>query len=163
MPAIDSTENGNGGVGGDVENADGSASDINRGADVDPGGDRDLSNHVKPGGQPAPAASAETERPIVEAARGWIGGGEFGHGGGDAESENADNRPADGIDNGAGEFETVTEQENGAGENGDDGKGNGEIGEAAHFAEELLGVAELGQIARVLLNLLIASEFGLLH
>jgi len=43
----------------------------------------------------------------------------------------------------------VSVEGDGAGQDRDDGKGNGEIGEAAHVAEELLGVAVTVQVLHV--------------
>ena len=56
----------------------------------------------------------------------------------------------------AAEAQAVAVERHRAGEDGDDGEREGEVGEAAHVAQELLGVAEAGEIGGV------AVELGLL-
>src|SRR5437762_8338228 len=108
--------------------------------------------------KPRPPAPAEAERPEVEAARRRVRGGELGHRGGHAEREHAHHRPADRVDHRPRQLEAVAVEQHGAGEDRDDRERDGEVGEAAHLAEELLRVAQPSEIPRVLLEELLARR-----
>jgi hypothetical protein len=47
---------------------------------------------------------------------------------------------------------TVAEEEHGAGEDGDDGEGDREIGEPSHLAEQLLRITKAGEIPGVVVG-----------
>src|SRR5262249_29262579 len=109
---------------------------------------------VEPRGPPRPAAPAEAERPVVEAAGGRIRGRELGHARGHREREDGDERPAHRVHDRARELQPVAVEEDRAREDGDDREGDREVGEASHLAEELLGVAEAAEVFRVGIELL---------
>src|SRR5439155_22512398 len=101
-----------------------------------------------------PTAAAQPERPEIEAARGRIERGQLGHRGGHAEREEADDGPADRVDDGPGQLEAVAEEQDGAGEDRDDRERDGEVGEPAHLAEQVLLVAQACEVTLVLRDLL---------
>src|SRR5437867_3823246 len=148
-PAGRGAEDRDGDVGGHAGDAGHRTDEVSRGGDVDAGGDRDLADHVEPGGDPRPRAAAEPERPEVEAARRRIGRGQLGHRGRDREGEKADDRPSDRADDRSRELEPVAEEQDGAGQDRDGRERDREVVKAAHLAEELLRVAEPGEVANV--------------
>ena len=134
------------------KNARDGADEVNRRGDVYSGSDGDLADHVEPRGDPGPAAATESVRPIIQPASGGVRRSKFGHARGDAQGEQAHNRPADGIDNWPGKFEPITVEQDCARQHRDDREGDREIGETAHLAEQLLSIAELAKVFHILLD-----------
>ncbi len=123
--------------------------DEERGAEVDPGGHRDLADEVEPAGEPGPGRAVlrrELGRPVVQAARGRVAGANLGHGQADQQRHHADAEPAPDDDRRAAEIHAEVEQGQAAGQDRDDGERDGEVREARHPPDEFLGVAELVQL-----------------
>jgi hypothetical protein len=102
--------------------------------------------------------TAETIGPEIETAGRRIGRRELRHRCRDAQHEETDEGPADGVDDRPAELQSVAKQLNGAGENGNDRKRDGEIREAAHLAVQLLRVAELLQVVQILTDEIVAGR-----
>ena len=133
------------------------------GGEIDAGHDGDLAGQVEPGRPPAPVLVLHPARPVVEAAGRRVGRRDLGHGGGDHQGEDRDERPADGAGGGAAPGEAVVEKDHRAGEDRDDREADGEVGEPAHGPEELLGIAQAMQVVNVLLDPLLARCLLLSH
>ena len=82
---------------------------------------------------------------MIETARGREGRGNLPHGDGDAHGEEAAHQPADRDREAAARAQRDGEGRDAAGEDADDGKGDGEVGEQIHPAMEFLRVAHLVQ------------------
>src|SRR4030095_7946126 len=95
----------------DRKNARNGTDEVNRRGDVYPGRDSDLADHVEPGGNPGPAAATEPVRPIIQPARGGVRGSKFGHARGNAQSEEAHDWPANGVDNWPRKLQPIAEEE----------------------------------------------------
>ena len=158
VPVRHGPEHGHGLVRREAHDAGDGAHDVNRRGDVNAGGDGDLPDHVEPRRRPRPGPAAEPKGPEVEPTRGRICRCQLRHRGRYAQREEAHDRPADRIDDRPGELEPVSVQQDGAGQNGDDGEGDGEIGESAHLAEQLLGISQPVELLDVLLDQLLASR-----
>ncbi len=122
---------------------------------VDAGRDGHLAEEVEPAGEPAPRAGVllgQFGGPVVQAAGGRIGGGDLGHPEADDGREEPDDDPApDDVDRAA-FFHPEVEERQAARQHRDDREGDGEVGEAAHPAVELLGVAKLVELCYVRIN-----------
>ena len=109
---------------------------------TDSRGDRDLPDEVEPAREPAPAGASELRGPVVEAARGRIGGGDLGHRQRDEGAHEPDEEPAPGHRDGT----TLTVRDHvrreASREDRDDGERDREVLEPSHRAEELLRVAQ---------------------
>src|SRR5439155_10542491 len=80
------------------------------------------------------------------------------HGRRDGEHKQGDQWPADEAGGGARPGEAIVVEDHRAGQDRDDAEADGEVAEAAHAAEQLLGVAEAVQVANVLLDGLFARS-----
>ena len=158
VPARHRAEYGYGLVGGKAEDPGDRADDVDRRRDVDARRDGDLPDHVEPRRRPRPGPAAQPEGPEIQTAGGGIGRSELRHRGGDAEREDAHDRPTDRVDEWARELEAISKEEDGPGQDRDDGEGDGEVRESAHLAEELLSVAQAMEIPDVLLDELLAGR-----
>ena len=76
----------------------------------------------------------------------------LGHAGSHRQREDRGQRPAQRHLQRAAHFQAVAEQRHRAGENRNDGKGNGEVRKPAHAAEQFLGVAEAAQVGAILIR-----------
>ena len=99
---------------------------------VDAGHNADLANQVDPRGVPPPTPATENGGPVVERACGGNGGCEFCQGRGNEQHEERDEGPAEAHHAWPAEQQAVPVQRHGAGEDGNDGKRDGEIGEPTH-------------------------------
>ena len=124
----------------------------------DAGHDRELPDQVEPRGPPAPGDALHAARPVVQATGGRICRGHFSHRGRDGQHEEGDERPTDEARRGTCPGEAVVVEDHGAGQDRDDREADGEVAEAAHAAEQLLGVSQLMQVANVLLDGLFARS-----
>jgi len=78
---------------------------------------------------------------MIEAASRWEGGRDLGHAECYQQGEDHADRPDDTGGGSAHGANPELERSNPAGENANDGEGNGEIGKSAHPAQQLLRVA----------------------
>ena len=121
------------------------------GADIDGAEHGDEAEQVEPGRHPAGAAVAEDRAPVIEAARGRIGGADLRHRDGEDETDEAADQPADADADAAGAGGRLRQRVDAAGEDADDREGDGEVREAAQSPFQFLGVAHAMEDLHVLL------------
>ena len=123
----------------------------------------DQTRDVDPSREPAPARAPQRARPVIHAARSGKGRGEFGHAGRDREREQRHQRPAERHLGGSAFGQAVAVKRHRSGEDGNDRKRDGEVGEPSHGAEEFLRVAEAPQILYVSFDSRVRSSGLLRH
>lgn len=99
---------------------------------------------------------------MVEAACGRKGGGNVSHAKGDEKREYNTDWPDDACGSATDGADAELKRSDAAGEDADDGKGNGKVGKAAHSAEQFLGVAHFVKESDVVRarDGRVGSEFG---
>ena len=123
-------------------------------AEIDRGDDEEEAEHVEPRRNPAPAASAEDRGPMVEAAGGRIGRRDLSERRGNDHREYAADEPANRDGEGPARGKRYGEGGDAASEDADDRERDREVREAFHAPVEFLRVAHAVQDFDVLLLLL---------
>jgi hypothetical protein len=82
-----------------------------------------------PGREGRPSLAGESRAPVVKAAGGREGGADLGHGEPDGHGEGAGDEPAEGHGDRAAELEPCVVERGDPREHGDDGEGEGEVGQ----------------------------------
>src|SRR5205814_1025305 len=94
----------------------------------------------------------EPRRPVVERARGGVGGGQLGEAGGDRQRQQRHQRPAGQHLQRAAVLQSVAVEGDRPGEDGDDREAECEVGETAQIAQELLRIAQPSQLLGVAIH-----------
>src|SRR5262249_6697228 len=108
-------------------------------------------------GKETPPGAAEDGGPVVEGSRRRVGRGKLRQARRDGQSHHRHERPTKAHHQRTSVLEPVAVERHRAGENGDDGKRQREVGKAAHLSQHLLYVAEPVELLRVPFSLLPAS------
>ena len=113
------------------------------------GDDRNQADEIEPSRGPAPAPATENRSPMVESARGWKGGGDLRHAQGHDQRKGAEQRPTQTDGRAPHPAKTELKRGNAAGQDANNGKGNGEIGKRRHPAMQFRLIAHTAKVAFV--------------
>ena len=128
---------GNGGEPGMKQRVNGDSCTI-----VNARSDSELTNQVKPAGEPSPTRSAKLRSPVIQAASRRKCRSQFSHAQRNDHDKDSDQRPADRGRRISGSSRDQVKECNTPTKDRDDGERDSEVGEATHGTEEFLCVAQ---------------------
>ena len=121
---------------------------------------RDQPHDIEQGREPRPGGTAQLRRPVVGPAGRGQRGTKLRHTQCYEQRSDRSQRPAQSHFQRAAHLQTIVKKGDGARENGNDGKGNGEVRKAAHAAQQFLGVTKALEFPSIPLGLGLLARPG---